>query len=71
MILPLIVEQQMQLSPLTGSVILFCNKGRNYCIGIERGLLYGKNALKKTGSSGQPNSAINHLINRATITLVV
>ena len=27
--LSLIVEQQMQLSPLTGSVFVFCNKGRD------------------------------------------
>jgi transposase len=25
----MIVEQQMQLSPLTGSVFVFCNKGRD------------------------------------------
>jgi transposase len=27
--LSLIVEQQMQVSPLTGSVFVFCNKGRD------------------------------------------
>ena len=27
--LSVIVEQQMQLSPLTGSVFVFCNKGRD------------------------------------------
>jgi transposase len=27
--LVLIVEQQMQVSPLTGSVFVFCNKGRD------------------------------------------
>jgi len=56
--LSLIVEQQMVLSPLTGSVFVFCNKGpinSKCCTGIKQGLLYGTNASKRINSNGLKN----------------
>jgi len=57
-----IVEQQMQCSPLDGSVYVFCNKAAinlKFYIGIKPVLPCGTSVLKKTNSSGQPSWANN------------